>query len=72
MEVMKQRLKDLWKEGTRLCLVPGTTGELAKVRNITTVPSLIRDFFFFFFHRDIGQSEDRYCFVWIVYTKAPH
>ncbi|XP_025999294.1 KATNB1-like protein 1 [Astatotilapia calliptera] len=30
MEVMKQRLKDLWKEGTRLCLVPGTTGELAK------------------------------------------
>lgn len=60
MEVMKQRLKDLWKEGTRLCLVPGTTGELAKVRNITAVPSLIREFFFFF-NRDIGQSEDSYC-----------
>ncbi|AWP20228.1 putative KATNB1-like protein 1 isoform 3 [Scophthalmus maximus] len=30
IEVMKQRLKDLWKEGPRLCLVPGTTGELAK------------------------------------------
>uniref|UniRef100_A0A3Q0RPQ1 Katanin p80 subunit B-like 1 n=1 Tax=Amphilophus citrinellus TaxID=61819 RepID=A0A3Q0RPQ1_AMPCI len=30
MEVMKQRLKELWKEGTRLCLVPGSTGELAK------------------------------------------
>uniref|UniRef100_A0A3B4EY13 Katanin p80 subunit B-like 1 n=1 Tax=Pundamilia nyererei TaxID=303518 RepID=A0A3B4EY13_9CICH len=42
MEVMKQRLKDLWKEGTRLCLVPGTTGELAKVRNIPH-----KGFFFF-------------------------
>lgn len=62
---MKQRLQDLWKEGTQLCLVPGTTGELAKVR---TIPHKG----FFFFHRDIGQSEDRYCFVWIVYTKAPH
>ncbi|XP_069564666.1 KATNB1-like protein 1 isoform X2 [Brachyistius frenatus] len=30
VEVMKQRLKDLWKEGTRLCLVPGSTGELAE------------------------------------------
>ncbi|KAE8286709.1 KATNB1-like protein 1 Katanin p80 subunit B-like 1 [Larimichthys crocea] len=30
IEVMKQRLKDLWKEGARLCLVPGSTGELAK------------------------------------------
>ncbi|KAK2855949.1 hypothetical protein Q5P01_004684 [Channa striata] len=30
IEVMKQRLKDLWKEGTRLCLAPGSTGELAK------------------------------------------
>ncbi|XP_026197552.1 KATNB1-like protein 1 isoform X2 [Anabas testudineus] len=30
IEVMKQRLKDLWKEGTRLCLIPGSTGELAK------------------------------------------
>ncbi|XP_056284486.1 KATNB1-like protein 1 isoform X2 [Pseudoliparis swirei] len=29
--VMKQRLKDLWKEGGRLCSVPGSTGELAKV-----------------------------------------
>ncbi|XP_068610027.1 KATNB1-like protein 1 [Brachionichthys hirsutus] len=29
VEVMKQRLKDLWKEETRLCLVPGSTGELA-------------------------------------------
>lgn len=32
IEVMKQRLKDLWKDGARLCLVPGSTGELAKVR----------------------------------------
>lgn len=31
VKVMKQRLKDLWKEGTRLCLIPGSTGELAKV-----------------------------------------
>ncbi|XP_076023485.1 KATNB1-like protein 1 [Genypterus blacodes] len=31
VEVLKQRLKDLWKEGARLCLVPGSTGELAKV-----------------------------------------
>ncbi|KAI3363665.1 hypothetical protein L3Q82_001293 [Scortum barcoo] len=30
IEVMKQRLKDLWKEGARLCVVPGSTGELAK------------------------------------------
>uniref|UniRef100_UPI003AB076A1 KATNB1-like protein 1 n=1 Tax=Centroberyx gerrardi TaxID=166262 RepID=UPI003AB076A1 len=30
VEVMKQRLKDLWKEGAQLCLVPGTTGEMAK------------------------------------------
>uniref|UniRef100_A0A3Q2P7S2 Katanin p80 subunit B-like 1 n=1 Tax=Fundulus heteroclitus TaxID=8078 RepID=A0A3Q2P7S2_FUNHE len=30
MDVMKQRLKDLWKEGSRLCLVPGSVGELAK------------------------------------------
>ncbi|XP_074471744.1 KATNB1-like protein 1 isoform X2 [Sebastes fasciatus] len=30
IEVMKQRLKDLWKEGARLCMVPGSTGELAK------------------------------------------
>ncbi|XP_029281833.1 KATNB1-like protein 1 [Cottoperca gobio] len=30
IEVMKQRLKDLWKEGARSCLVPGSTGELAK------------------------------------------
>nr|XP_046229243.1 KATNB1-like protein 1 [Scatophagus argus]XP_046229244.1 KATNB1-like protein 1 [Scatophagus argus] len=30
IEVIKQRLKDLWKEGARLCLVPGSTGELAK------------------------------------------
>ncbi|XP_054474571.1 KATNB1-like protein 1 [Anoplopoma fimbria] len=30
IEVMKQRLKDLWKEGARLRLVPGSTGELAK------------------------------------------
>lgn len=34
IEVMKQRLKDLWKEGTRLCLIPGSTGELAKVGTI--------------------------------------
>lgn len=32
IEVMKQRLKDLWKEGAHICLVPGSTGELAKVR----------------------------------------
>lgn len=31
IEVMKQRLKDLWKEGAHICLVPGSTGELAKV-----------------------------------------
>lgn len=31
VEVMRQRLKDLWKEGPRLCLIPGSTGELAKV-----------------------------------------
>ncbi|XP_029902391.1 KATNB1-like protein 1 [Myripristis murdjan] len=30
IEVLKQRLKDLWKDGARLCLVPGTTGEIAK------------------------------------------
>nr|XP_043905070.1 KATNB1-like protein 1 isoform X2 [Solea senegalensis] len=30
VEVMRQRLKDLWKEGARICLVPGSTGELAK------------------------------------------
>ncbi|XP_028296161.1 KATNB1-like protein 1 [Gouania willdenowi] len=30
VEVMKQRLKDLWKDGTQLCLAPGSTGELAK------------------------------------------
>ncbi|XP_024912615.1 KATNB1-like protein 1 isoform X1 [Cynoglossus semilaevis] len=30
VEVMRQRLKDLWKEGPRLCLIPGSTGELAK------------------------------------------
>lgn len=31
IEVMKQRLKDLWKEGAHICLLPGSTGELAKV-----------------------------------------
>uniref|UniRef100_A0A3B3Z727 Katanin p80 subunit C-terminal domain-containing protein n=1 Tax=Periophthalmus magnuspinnatus TaxID=409849 RepID=A0A3B3Z727_9GOBI len=30
IEVMKQRLKDLWKEGSKLCAVPGSTGDLAK------------------------------------------
>ncbi|XP_029966159.1 KATNB1-like protein 1 isoform X2 [Salarias fasciatus] len=30
IEVMKQQLKDLWKDGARLCSVPGSTGELAK------------------------------------------
>ncbi|KAM9840020.1 KATNB1-like protein 1 [Aulostomus maculatus] len=30
VEVMKQRLKDLWKDGAKLCLVPGSTGDLAK------------------------------------------
>lgn len=32
IEVMKQRLKELWKEGTQICSVPGPTGEQAKVR----------------------------------------
>lgn len=31
IEVMKQRLKELWKEGTQICSVPGPTGEQAKV-----------------------------------------
>lgn len=30
LEVMKQRLKDLWTEESQLCLVPGTTGDIAK------------------------------------------
>lgn len=30
VEVMRQRLKDLWKEAPQLCLIPGSTGELAK------------------------------------------
>lgn len=30
--VLKQRLRDLWKDGARLCLVSGSTGDLAKVR----------------------------------------
>ncbi|XP_054617630.1 KATNB1-like protein 1 [Dunckerocampus dactyliophorus] len=30
IEVLKQRLKDMWKDGARLCLVPGSTGDLAK------------------------------------------
>ncbi|XP_054910406.1 KATNB1-like protein 1 isoform X3 [Poeciliopsis prolifica] len=30
VDVMKQRLKDLWKEGSLLCLVSGSVGELAK------------------------------------------
>uniref|UniRef100_A0AAV2K9S6 Katanin p80 subunit C-terminal domain-containing protein n=1 Tax=Knipowitschia caucasica TaxID=637954 RepID=A0AAV2K9S6_KNICA len=30
IEVMKQRLKDLWKEGSRLTALPGSTGDLAK------------------------------------------
>ncbi|TWW68797.1 KATNB1-like protein 1 [Takifugu flavidus] len=30
IEVMKQRLKDLWKEGSRICSLPGPTGEQAK------------------------------------------
>lgn len=34
IEVMKQRLKDLWKEGAHICLVPGSTGELAKVTHL--------------------------------------
>ncbi|XP_028858055.1 KATNB1-like protein 1 [Denticeps clupeoides] len=29
--VMKQQLKELWEEGGQLSLVPGTTGEIAKV-----------------------------------------
>ncbi|XP_061125629.1 KATNB1-like protein 1 isoform X1 [Syngnathus typhle] len=28
--VLKQRLRDLWKDGARLCLVSGSTGDLAK------------------------------------------
>ncbi|KAM6915161.1 KATNB1-like protein 1 isoform 1-T1 [Xenentodon cancila] len=30
IDAMRQRLKDLWKEGAQLCLVKGSTGELAK------------------------------------------
>uniref|UniRef100_A0A8C6WVX1 Katanin p80 subunit B-like 1 n=1 Tax=Neogobius melanostomus TaxID=47308 RepID=A0A8C6WVX1_9GOBI len=30
IDFMKQRLKDMWKEGSRLCVVPGSTGDLAK------------------------------------------
>ncbi|KAM9421389.1 KATNB1-like protein 1 isoform 2-T2 [Salvelinus alpinus] len=30
LQVMKQQLKELWEEGPRLSLVPGTTGEMAK------------------------------------------
>ncbi|XP_037541526.1 KATNB1-like protein 1 [Nematolebias whitei] len=30
VDFMRQRLKDLWKDGVRLCLVPGSVGELAK------------------------------------------
>lgn len=32
IEEMKQQLKELWKEGTHICSVPGPTGEQAKVR----------------------------------------
>ncbi|XP_077408304.1 KATNB1-like protein 1 isoform X1 [Vanacampus margaritifer] len=28
--VLKQRLRDLWKDGARLCLISGSTGDLAK------------------------------------------
>ncbi|KAL0963143.1 hypothetical protein UPYG_G00350280 [Umbra pygmaea] len=31
LQNMKQQLKELWEEGPRLSLVPGTTGEIAKV-----------------------------------------
>lgn len=37
IEVMKQRLKDLWKEGSRICSLPGPTGEQAKVLNVLTL-----------------------------------
>ncbi|XP_010892498.2 KATNB1-like protein 1 [Esox lucius] len=30
LQVMKQQLKEMWEEGPRLSLVPGTTGEMAK------------------------------------------
>ncbi|XP_053737619.1 KATNB1-like protein 1 [Synchiropus splendidus] len=30
VRVMRQQLKDLWKEGARLCSAPGLTGELAQ------------------------------------------
>ncbi|XP_041832586.1 KATNB1-like protein 1 [Melanotaenia boesemani] len=30
VDVMRQRLKDLWKEGARLCSIPGSVGEVAK------------------------------------------
>ncbi|XP_028253050.1 KATNB1-like protein 1 [Parambassis ranga] len=30
IQVMKQQLKDLWKEGARLCWIPGSIGDLAK------------------------------------------
>lgn len=34
IQVMKQQLQELWVEGSRLILVPGTTGEIAKVKCI--------------------------------------
>ncbi|XP_035617165.1 KATNB1-like protein 1 isoform X2 [Oncorhynchus keta] len=30
LHILKQQLLELWEEGPRLCLVPGTTGEMAK------------------------------------------
>lgn len=35
--MMKQRLKELWKEGAHICSVPGPTGEQAKVREIAVI-----------------------------------
>ncbi|MFT7801991.1 KATNB1-like protein 1-like [Arapaima gigas] len=30
IKVMKQQLQELWEQGSKLILVPGTTGEIAK------------------------------------------
>lgn len=42
IQVMKQQLQELWVDGSRLILVPGTTGEMAKVKckleNVKSTP----------------------------------
>lgn len=41
IEEMKQQLKELWKEGTHICSVPGPTGEQAKVRGYCCYISVV-------------------------------